>query len=61
MDDIKYTVTAKNNFCRVLAMPDEEDYPEDFLFAGSKEVTFELIDWFNPLSEPAILTYDDTV
>lgn len=41
-----------HNFCRVYEMPASHAF-EDFLFSGPNPVTFNMIDWFNPLPEPA--------
>ena len=51
----EYIVDGWNNFCRVFELP--EKYPEGFCFGGGKAVNFQMVDWFNPVSElhqPAI-------
>lgn len=41
-----------NNFCRIYEMPPSHNF-EDFCFSGPIPVTFNMIDWFQPLPEPA--------
>lgn len=40
-------VTQDNNFCRVFELP--LTFPESFCFGGGFPVSFQLIDWFNPI------------
>jgi len=42
-----FVVTEMTNFCRVFELPRE--YPEKFCFNGPVPVTFNMIDWFNPV------------
>ena len=46
---MKYQVDGWNNFCRVFELP--EDYPEGFCFCGGFPVNFQMVDWFNPVSD----------
>lgn len=50
-----YSVDGWNNFCWVFEIP--KSYPEGFLFGGGGPVSFQMVDWFNPvpgISQPAI-------
>lgn len=50
-----YLVDGWNNFCRVFEIP--KSYPGGFLFGGGKPVSFQMIDWFQPVGgviQPAI-------
>lgn len=52
---MKYTVDGWNNFCRVFELPKE--FPKEFCFGGGHSVTFQMVDWFNPvigIDQPAI-------
>ena len=40
-------ITESNNFCRVFELP--EEYPEGFCFGGSHAVSFQMVDWFQPI------------
>ena len=40
-------ITESNNFCRVFELP--LDYPKGFCFGGGKPVTFQMVDWFQPI------------
>jgi hypothetical protein len=44
---MEYQVDGWNNFCRVFLLP--ESYPSEFCFAGGHPVTFQMVDWFNPI------------
>jgi hypothetical protein len=44
---MKYEVDGWNNFCRVFELP--ENYPSDFCFGGGHPVSFQMVDWFNPV------------
>ncbi len=52
---IEYEVDGWNNFCRVFQLPNK--YPQGYCMPNSKPVTFEMVDWFNPVpgvSSPAV-------
>ena len=44
---MKYEVVNENNFCRVFMLP--SSYPEGYCYAGCPEVSFKMVDWFNPV------------
>lgn len=46
---MKVVVDGWNNFCMVFELP--EDYPSEFCFGGGHPVTFQLVDWFNPVQD----------
>jgi hypothetical protein len=50
-------ITSETNFCRVFELPNM--YPKGFCFQGGKPVSFELVDWFNPI--PAEDIHGNTV
>jgi len=45
---MKYKVDGWNNFCRVFELPSQ--MPDGFCFAGGIATTFQMVDWFNPVS-----------
>ncbi len=52
---MKYKVDGWNNFCRVFELP--EKYPKDYCFNGGYPVSFQMVDWFNPvpgIGQPAV-------
>ena len=49
-------ILEQNNFCRVFELP--EGYPKGFCFGGGKPVTFQMVDWFNPIPRRDILNDD---
>jgi len=52
---MEYVVDGWNNFCRVFELP--ESYPAGYCFDGGHPVSFQLVDWFNPVSgigQPAV-------
>lgn len=46
---MKYEVDGWNNFCRVFELPQE--YPVGYCFGGGYPVNFQMVDWFNPVSD----------
>ena len=48
---MKYKVDGWNNFCRVFELP--EEYPNGFCFGVGLRVNFQMVDWFNPISDIA--------
>ncbi len=46
---MKITVTQENNFIRIFRIPNE--FPSDFCFGGDHPVNFQMLDWFNPISQ----------
>lgn len=46
---MKYKVDGWNNFCRVFELP--ESFPTNYCFGGGYPVTFQMVDWFNPVSD----------
>lgn len=40
------------NMCRVFELP--ERFPSDYCFGGGHDVTFKMVDWYNPI--PPITT-----
>ena len=50
-------ITEKNNFCRVFELPNT--YPQAFCFGDGHPVTFQLVDWFQPIPTGDILS--DTI
>ena len=45
---MKYKVDGWNNFCRVFQLPNS--YPQGFCFHGGLAVNFQMLDWFNPIT-----------
>ena len=45
-------ITEGTNFCRVFELPNM--YPQGFCFQGGKPVSFEMVDWFNPIPDDDI-------
>lgn len=41
--------TPETNFCRVFELP--ESYPEVYCFGRQVPVSFNMVDWFNPVSD----------
>lgn len=50
-------ITKRNNFCRVFELP--EKYPSGFCFGRGRPVSFQMVDWFQPI--PVDDIYDDNV
>lgn len=44
---MNYVVDGWNNFCRVFELP--ENYPSDYCCPVGIPVTFQMVDWFNPV------------
>jgi len=52
---MNYKIDGWNNFCRVFELP--ELYPSGFCFGGGHPVSFQMVDWFNPvpgIGQPAV-------
>ena len=49
-------VKQETNFCRVFELP--ESYPDGFLFEGGKDVSFKMVDFFNPIPQEDIIDGD---
>ena len=52
---MKYKVDGWNNFCRIFELP--ETYPKEYCFGGGHPVSFQMVDWFNPvpgIAQPAV-------
>jgi len=50
-----YNVDGWNNFCTVFEIP--EKFPSEYCFSGGHPVTFQMVDWFNPvpgIGNPAV-------
>ena len=45
---MKFELTHHNNFLRVFQLP--TSYPDEFCFGGGLNITFKMVDWFNPLA-----------
>ena len=53
----EFHITQNDNRIKIFRLP--EAYPSDFCFGGGHPVTFQLVDWFDPLDHQRL--YNDTV
>ena len=49
-------INGTNNFMRIFQLPDS--YPRDYCFGGGIPVTFNMVDWFNPVSPEMMEAFD---
>lgn len=52
-------INSGNNFCRVYRLPDS--YPLEYCFGGGHQVTFTMVDWFNPIPQEDMAEYGGTI